>query len=1647
MPKVVRQSGKVLLYLLPLAVLVFLLATAPDKAAGATYTDPFWTNNASSPECVACYGCGCPRPPEWSPNGVSYRTGELSRAFALFTIPTRTGSRSFGFRWRSEISGSTQLGKSVLPDWEHTLEVNILNPGDPNGNGGHEVIWRTPEGLEITFDYDGSAYSTQDCAVHTDLSVNGSGQYVLTTKYQHEYLFDTNGMLDTETDRNGNVFDYTYNGSYQLTALTDDRGKSFSIGHNTDGFMSYLEDPAGRRWNFTYDTSGNLIRYKTPTTADQASGIEVELDFDTSNRLIDITDGRGNNVHGFDWVSSTRQIDKVTICSTASIDFIFNSGVTTVTDPEGNSRRYHHSGQDITKTDMWINSVAKYATTYTYNGADVVTVVLPRGNRIDYTYDASSNITEKRRKLTNTSSNSASDIVESWAYNTSNFKTSYTDGEGEETTYTVDSGGNVTKITYPTVTSPVTQTAATKEFQFNSYGQLTQVTDEEGKVTKRTYFATGTSVGLLEKIEVDPTGLDLETTYAYDSAGNVTSRTDPNGGAWTYTYDNLRRMTKQTAPSPLSYETKWNYDGNGNVTKKEVENIDEDGDAYTGNPWITTTYTYCDCDCVLTVVEEIDASTTRTTTFAYNDNDQRIRVTRPEGNKDKWTYNERGLVATHVRGETATEASTTSYQHDDNGNLTDVDDGENNTTSHTYDLFDRRTKTTTALDHYTEYTFDKNGQVTEESRKDSSDTELANRAWYFDERGRLWKIADMRDDPSATSLSDAVTEIERYKTGHVKVVTDADGNDTTISYDAAWRRTGVEDPLGNETTWTLDDNGNATAWSIEEVDGASTVTHEYEATYDALNRRLTTVEIDRTDSNNELTITSGFDSRGNLVWQENAEGNPTRWTFDAAGRMTKKEVALSTGTTIEDFTAAVVTEWGFDKNDRLDSHKDDAGNETTWDHDALDRVTKMTYPDNKTVQYEFDDADNVTKTTDAAGNVIDDTFNAGNQRTSRTVTKATGFIDTTSESWTYDGLGRMTKAQDNDYKVEFTYAVQGFQSMVYEEKQSIIGGSALTKTVTKTYDIMGRKETELYPSTTDLDYTWTDIGLLDTVSDGTNTIADYTYVGNRVKEVEFENGATASYTFTGFRSEVERIHHETSTPATIVDLQYAYDKNHDRLYERFGGATASGDAFEYDWARRLDVAWMGSTQPSSPSTAAYTKKIEYTLDDNGNRSSVKVTPYGQSATTTSYTDNNLNQYTDVGGTTHSYDANGNLTDDGQYTYEYNFRNLLCRVKEGATVVASYQHDALGRRVKTIIGSACKRYIYSGAETIAVYDESNALLQEFVYGQVIDEVLMLEQADVLDADGDSNTTELARSFYHRNALGSIMEITEMDEDVAVSYRYDPYGAVTITRNGSTQSSDPLGQPITYTGRWSDEETGLMYYRARMYSARVGRFLQRDPLGVKAGPNLFEYSASRPSVMVDSFGLKESRAPVPKAAPPSVRAAAWGAAILLGLRNFVGWWAEMSERMEVARSTVPDPHLLELRQQIQEHGYPWWPPEPPEPPPDGPWGRCWCKLTWGTLIHGEVPEPINLPIDWRWEGPYMTCSNDAACESPCEALARAWTSKAKEILERYRESGADPNTASLYFPSGGSVRIGWDPGFSVSDGGPGNAYSCSVGMPKH
>lgn len=68
-----------------------------------------------------------------------------------------------------------------------------------------------------------------------------------------------------------------------------------------------------------------------------------------------------------------------------------------------------------------------------------------------------------------------------------------------------------------------------------------------------------------------------------------------------------------------------------------------------------------------------------------------------------------------------------------------------------------------------------------------------------------------------------------------------------------------------------------------------------------------------------------------------------------------------------------------------------------------------------------------------------------------------------------------------------------------------------------------------------------------------------------------------------------------------------------------------------------------------------------------------------------------------------------------------------------------------------------------------------------------------------------------------------------------------------------------RPFRYTGQRIDPETnGLYYYRARIYSPTLGRFLQIDPIGTRGGVNLYAYVGNDPLNAADPDGLVASRA---------------------------------------------------------------------------------------------------------------------------------------------------------------------------------------------
>ncbi len=71
------------------------------------------------------------------------------------------------------------------------------------------------------------------------------------------------------------------------------------------------------------------------------------------------------------------------------------------------------------------------------------------------------------------------------------------------------------------------------------------------------------------------------------------------------------------------------------------------------------------------------------------------------------------------------------------------------------------------------------------------------------------------------------------------------------------------------------------------------------------------------------------------------------------------------------------------------------------------------------------------------------------------------------------------------------------------------------------------------------------------------------------------------------------------------------------------------------------------------------------------------------------------------------------------------------------------------------------------------------------------------------------------------------------------RYDAYGKRTVFwADGRTaRAVSAFGNQTGFTGRYHDDETGLMYFRARYYSAELGRFVNRDPAGYVDGYSLY------------------------------------------------------------------------------------------------------------------------------------------------------------------------------------------------------------------
>jgi RHS repeat-associated protein len=199
----------------------------------------------------------------------------------------------------------------------------------------------------------------------------------------------------------------------------------------------------------------------------------------------------------------------------------------------------------------------------------------------------------------------------------------------------------------------------------------------------------------------------------------------------------------------------------------------------------------------------------------------------------------------------------------------------------------------------------------------------------------------------------------------------------------------------------------------------------------------------------------------------------------------------------------------------------------------------------------------------------------------------------------------------------------------------------------------------------------------------------------------------------------------------------------------------------------------------------------------------------------------------------SIDPNGNLTTKTEgtdnWTYTWNAENQLVKVEKDGVEQARFSYDPLERRVEKIAGGVTTNFTYDGEDILR--EARGTTVTRYVQGLWTDEPL---EAD----DGTIGT------FFHADALGSVVRLTNTAGAVALTREYDAWGVPAV---GASEHG------YAFTGREWDPESGLYYYRARYYDTKLGRFISEDPVGFLGGADFYAYVSNDPGNSVDPSGL--------------------------------------------------------------------------------------------------------------------------------------------------------------------------------------------------
>lgn len=680
-----------------------------------------------------------------------------------------------------------------------------------------------------------------------------------------------------------------------------------------------------------------------------------------------------------------------------------------------------------------------------------------------------------------------------------------------------------------------------------------------------------------------------------------------------------------------------------------------------------------------------------------------------------------------------------------------------NSTQTTYDLLNRAKTITEPNGKATSYTYDDTNLCTTKTVTVDSMNSGTQRS-YFDGLYRVIKTGTADPDPA----------------GYIFVDT---------QYDSKGRKTKVSNPYRYSGNW---------ACPLTAASGSDMTT----TTYDALDRAT---QVQAPDSS---TVQYAYNYNQTTVTDQ--AGNQRRYTYNAAGQMTKVEEPNPT------LSNPLVTTYSYYSFGPL-YQSNQSSQIRTFVNDWLGRQTSQTIPESGTTTFSYDNASRLSSKTDARSITTTFSYDNANRPTGKSYNDGV----TPSVSWGYDAngdTGLKTSMTDTLGSVAYTY-----DNMNRLSQESRTLTSIGTFNTSYGYNLKGDLTTMTYPSGRTVNFNYATGGgccnsRLASVVDQTTSVAingtmNYDAAGDLLNNI-LGNGVVENYTYDNYRLQQKTI---TATIGSTALMNFTY--NYGTSSTNTGRVLSRTDAIqpEHSASYSYDPIYRLSGVVSGDSTSSW--GIAWTFDTWGNRLSqtaLGITTGPLRTYTQTYVNTSGNQMPYFTNTNQmsgiSYDAAGNQLGDGALpvptTYTFNAENQMI-TSNGPGGTASYTYDGDGRRMKKSVT------ISSVTETTYFFYGPGGIISEFTTSSAIATATAAASTD--------------KCIYHTtDKLGSAVLVMNAAGAVIENNRTLPYGEMWLpSDNGQASTNDKK-----FTTYQRDAESGLDYAINRYDASATGRFMSLD-----------------------------------------------------------------------------------------------------------------------------------------------------------------------------------------------------------------------------